>query len=325
MADQEELIHQINSLSDSIRKKHLILKSGISEKNAFIENTFKPIVEPLKDISQQLKHTKEFDTMQADSTVKHSTPASSSKKILSQLDLSSTDDNVESDNSEVSETLEPTTQSGKGETDLPTKSTDTAVSNLSIIGQSIGEKSDTARKYLVKMLHDNPGHNRNYHVYGARIGDDGLMVGDSELQIDKSDNFIINGKVYKGTPGLYELLFKNIPNGYTKRDLNKFKKICIQTNLHRRRYSKTSPIHRNNSKKYNLIISTLFPTVRGKVTGSGMSLKSLNQTNVFYYHDLNDLVDRMRLIHDAKQAGHTGLDNEMLALIEELKRKNIVV
>ncbi|WP_143442451.1 hypothetical protein [Klebsiella pneumoniae] len=62
MADQEMLINEIKSLSDAIRKKNRDLKLGISERHRYLENTFKPVVDPLQEISRKLdKPSPEMD------------------------------------------------------------------------------------------------------------------------------------------------------------------------------------------------------------------------------------------------------------------------
>src|SRR5436190_11255200 len=54
MADQEKLVDEIKSLSDSIRRKHRALRLGVSEREQFLESTFKPVIGPLSDISKKL-------------------------------------------------------------------------------------------------------------------------------------------------------------------------------------------------------------------------------------------------------------------------------
>ena len=45
------------------------------------------------------------------------------------------------------------------------------------------------------------------------------MIGDSNVKIDDNDNFHVKGKIYEGTPGLYELLFMKLPKKYNKDDM----------------------------------------------------------------------------------------------------------
>jgi len=63
--------------------------------------------------------------------------------------------------------------------------------------------------------------------------DNKWMVGDSALEINQDDdNFYLGGKQYKGTPGLYELLFMKHPVMYVYRTLSK--RIQVNTSKHQR-------------------------------------------------------------------------------------------
>lgn len=44
-----------------------------------------------------------------------------------------------------------------------------------------------------------------------------------------------------------------------------------------------------------------------------------------YWNDLNELVDRLRLLVASTIAGHTGHNNEIISIIEELREADIVV
>jgi len=49
------------------------------------------------------------------------------------------------------------------------------------------------------------------YVYGVYLHKDGLMFGNKRFDVDDADNIIIDGVQYVGTPGLFELIFKRIP------------------------------------------------------------------------------------------------------------------
>jgi len=62
-------------------------------------------------------------------------------------------------------------------------------------------------------------------VYGVYLHKDGLIFGNKCFDVDEADNIIIDGIRYVDTPGLYELIFKRIPDDllYTDEDMNKYK------------------------------------------------------------------------------------------------------
>ena len=140
----------------------------------------------------------------------------------------------------------------------------------------------------------------------------------------KNNNLTIKQKTFKGTPGLFELVFKNVPTKYTSLDLKLFKQILKLTNAHKKNYAPNSPIYRNKSKKYLSIIEKLFPP-RSAKSGQGMSLKDVYKTNIIYYNNVNKLVNRLRLLYEAKHAGHTGVDNEIVALTGELRNRGYII
>ena len=100
------------------------------------------------------------------------------------------------------------------------------------------------------------------YTYGVRYVDGKWMI--SPLEIDEDDNFIIKGVRYKGTPGLYELVFMKEPDEgvYNEADLTSYKAILIATNAHKHHYLASAQINSNRGTKYKKIISIMFPTKR---------------------------------------------------------------
>lgn len=325
MTNQEELLKTIKVLSESIKKKTHALKIGLIDRNRYLEDTFKPIVEPLnkiKDTITKPSNISQDDSVEYKSNInEHDTSGAESSERDTEYLSKSSDILYEDDDDDEEKSTDKQDEgnnSGDHTSESPT--------NISILSQEIGKKGPLSRKYILKMLHSGPKGSR-YHVYGARLESDGLRMGDSKLIVDDNDNLTIKEQTFKGTSGLFELIFKHVPNKYTKSDLNTFKNICILTNSHRKSYSQATPIHRNRSEKYKTVIAKLFSKCRGKhriAKGKGVSMKSVYDTNIIYYNDVNKLVDRMRLIHESIQAGHNGLENEMVALTEELKGRGYI-
>lgn len=323
MTNQEELLNEIKVLSDSIRKKHLALKEGIIARNQYLEDTFKPIVDPLNKINDTIKQTslssqgEKIENYKQQAKELGTSDTRSSERDTESVTKSSDITEEEDDDEEIKTDIE---EEGESDTNVASDSP----TNISILSREIGEKGPLSRKYILKMLHG-ARQSSKYHVYGARLAKDGIRIGDSQLTVDDNDNIKIKGQTFKGTSGLFELIFESTPKKYSKSDLNKFKTICMLTNSHRKAYSPSTPIHRNKSEKYKNVIAKLFSKYRGlKRTGKGMSMKSVYNTNIIYYNDVNKLVDRMRLIYESIQAGHNGLDNEMVALTEELKGRGYI-
>ena len=144
---------------------------------------------------------------------------------------------------------------------------------------------------------------------------DKWMVGNSVLEINQDDSFYIAGKRYRGTPGLYELMFMKEPNKsvYDENDLAAYKSILSDTNAHKHYHLPGAKINTNKGVKYREIIARLFPPRSGR------------GIDYVHWNDPNELVERLRLLVSSKRAGHTGHGNEIISVVEELREANIIV
>jgi len=102
-------------------------------------------------------------------------------------------------------------------------------------------------------------------VYGVRLDKDGIMMLSSK-KFDNSDHIIIDGVRYVGTPNLYELIFKRVPDYdvHTEDDKRKYKSILasLVTNAHRRNYIEHSHLRNNRRYKYKYVIAPLLTLER---------------------------------------------------------------
>jgi len=113
-------------------------------------------------------------------------------------------------------------------------------------------------KYI-NMLLDDDREKMIDHVYGVYFSENGTFS-DKQFDIDTNDFMIIDVIKYKSTPGLYELIFKRIPDTiYTENDKLAYKNMLLVTNAHRRNHN---PILGNKGYKYKNIIVSL---VSGKI------------------------------------------------------------
>ena len=44
-----------------------------------------------------------------------------------------------------------------------------------------------------------------------------------------------------------------------------------------------------------------------------------------YFDDINEIVERLKLLISSKIAGHTGHENEIISILEELREANIII
>ena len=58
----------------------------------------------------------------------------------------------------------------------------------------------------------------------------GYIMGNKTVQVVGND-IVVDGDTYKGTPGLWSLIFRKIPKGFTPEDMKEYKKLVSQTNV----------------------------------------------------------------------------------------------
>lgn len=189
---------------------------------------------------------------------------------------------------------------------------------------------------------------------GERYSTGKYLLGSSEI------NFSDNGEIiniitdegfkypYKGSVALYELIFKNHPTEATVRSnpqaIRDYKNILEKTNVHRTKFNPANKLRSNSGYKYKKVIkpilegnfkSTAFRQSPGGRSRSntlpstsqiGKGILKLNNKKVQYvpYKTPNSLVNRLRLLIGAQQAGNNSHDNEITYIIDELKNIKVI-
>lgn len=155
-------------------------------------------------------------------------------------------------------------------------------------------------------------------TYGPKIrADRTITLGKKEVKFIQN-SILIDGEEYTITPGIIRLLFNKNPMVYTQDDLETYRKILIQTSAHLNRDDKI----KTTGNKYMKIISDLFNTGLG-LNNYDTSM-NLQEHNLVYWDDPNELVDRLRLLLASKAAGNTGVSNEILSIFEELLEAGLI-
>lgn len=172
-----------------------------------------------------------------------------------------------------------------------------------------------AAEYLGQYLSKN---NSTDTTYGIRRDNNKFYIGNQEIEI-ANDDITIGNKTFTGTKGLWELLTLKKPSEYTNPDLENYKEILELTNGHLKGHKPGAAIASNAHYKYINIIKPLF-----KTSGEGMREVTGHKIDYIYWNDPNELVDRLRLLWLSRQAGNTGVNNEIDAIIEELRESRII-
>ena len=172
-------------------------------------------------------------------------------------------------------------------------------------------------------------------TFGFKVKDRKLQIGDELIKI-KGDDIIIKDKVYPGTPGLWGLImYEDPPEELTNEDFLNYGNILMQTNAISQENYPNRP-KSSKSKKWKNIISPIWEEIKKRkaneetdeetddkdeddpqpsTSGTGLTILP---------SDPNALIDRFDLLFSSQKAGHTGVRNEIISILDELKRQGVI-
>lgn len=305
-----------------IRKKFRDLHNKKLSLHEEVSKTYKPIIEPLETLVKYKKdkyETKENELPKVEKKEKQETKYNYMPDSVFKTAVASHRANPFKISQSNSESDDPNIS---GITPIRDDEDDEA----GLLEDSIKKKASQSGSPLI----DN--------TYGFRYKNGQLRLGNEPVFVKNGSNgltYSIRKKNFDITPGLTDLLLLKNPTKYTEADLNVYKDMLVYTSAHKKNYSRSGSLIRHESNpKYQSIISSLFPqgrkSERNKIGGSlktpQTKYKYVNKNGVdyVYWDDPNELVDRLRLLMASQVAGHTGHDNEIISIIEELREANII-
>lgn len=322
MSEEKAIKQQIIMTAKAVKKKIKCMKSNKLDSEMVLENVLKPITDPLNILAKNNKarfedklgsiYDKKIHNHSLSGPVNE--PTIIKKRKFSEVSDTSKiqqndDDNILSEHYSETESNSENNMSDEffeSNPDSASTPKDKSISNWSLSSEA---------------LKDVP--------YGVRIERGKLMIGSKPLSMT-DDVLTIAGKKYAKTKGLVELLFKNPSNLtiITENDKQNYKLILLDTNAHRRKYDPKQPINANKGNKYTCIIKPLFNQRKTENISKGNGIpkfkKVKKNVDYVYWDDPNELVERLKLLIASRDAGNTGLDNEIISIIEELKEYGII-
>ena len=178
-------------------------------------------------------------------------------------------------------------------------------------------------------------------TFGLYVQNGKFKIGNKEVNIE-DNNIKVDDKIFEGTKGFWELVTSKNPKNYTEEDLSKYQQLVILTNT---AYQGNNP-NQNKPKssgsiKWKKIIKPIWEAIKeqeedeeeykefkepdedepqpgtSSTDSSGEGLKFLSS-------DPNALIDRFDLLFSSKKAGHTGVRNEIISILDELKRQKVI-
>ena len=175
-------------------------------------------------------------------------------------------------------------------------------------------------------------------TYGIYAKDGKFKIGDKFITIEDND-IKVDGIIFEGTPGFWELVtsksIKN-PENYKEDDLNKYRRLVILTNTAYRNNDPTQNYPKQSKgNKWKNVIKPIWSAIQEqkdeedykefeepdeddpqpKTSGTGLKILP---------SDPNALINRFDLLFSSKKAGHTGVRNEIVSILDELKRQGVI-
>ena len=377
----KRLAQELVKSRKAVKQKLQYLKLASTSAQSQLEETYKPLTQPLQQLISTIEKTEPFDIKQEPAILKEeiTTPkrfyktSTPTKRKTGKTPILPTELPSFFDTSLASASQLPSVRETSviAETTPPTDSSDGTVENLNISDileqtkQSIRTYIDTPaynewlaafhqlpRVYIDEGVKDTE--NKFDHNYGVvhDIESDKFFLGltHKPLEID-GKNIIVEGITYPGTVGLYELLFKKDPVGYKPKDLDNYMDILARTNAYRRNHEPDGQVQGNSSLKYMTIIGPYLQKMgitkkknpiqalseafskpqppyiqtRKRIGYRLITKNNKSNTDYVYWDNINELVDRLRLLMASTAAGHTGHQNEIISIVEELKEAKIII
>lgn len=328
---KKEIDVRIRALADSIRKKHLALKLGKEAVEKMSKEVLKPVTDPLAAIIaanvEDKQHKKDIPPPVV---IKQAPRLRKGKSFRKKVKVSKATVKQES--------LSPVAGSEEDEYE----SADTGDDEDDDDKQRVHSVRDTKvmGKYppiaegYIKMMRE--GKAKFDPTFGLQYEKDSdkWSIGNSYVAFDNKTNDIFVGDTrFKGSKGLYELLFMKEPDTrlITEADKTNYGAILRMTNAHRYKSRPDGRVKASASYKYLRIIKPLVESEitelkAGKRSGKGIyKVNSNKPIEYVYWNDVNELVDRLRLLYASKSAGNNAHDNEIACILQELKEEKIII
>lgn len=384
---------QLVKTRKAVKDKYQKLKSDVTATELKLENTYKPIIQPLKQLVTQydrlalIEPKREIKEEGADQYEFPfiSTPKKTKQKYKQtgqtpqlpldmpsffgdsryDLGLSKTTREIPFQDTSIIAESEPQQESSEERT--PTANLEELINQTrQVIQQYVDQPGyveyledfeELPRTYIDANIRDTS--NNFDHKYGVvhDFEQNKFTLGLTQEPIDfQGKDIKVKNIKYPGTVGLYELLFKKEPLGYTSKDMDNYMDILARVNAYKDQVGNVSTSSNRYEKFRKIILPYLnkkgitkkgakdlsaaqstsglafakpqFPgrtTRQTKRIGKGLTLKNTKQNvDYVYWDNANELVDRLRLLISSTTAGHNDHINEIISIIEELKEAKII-
>jgi hypothetical protein len=336
---QEEinLKRKLVEATDAVRKKYKTLKARVSENKSELEEIYRPVTTRLESIKGAVTdftklplkpHAIKTPLMQQSTK-----PGSSKKTGPKSREMDDTMKLMDPD------LLPPTPAQSMFEEEFITPTAESeAVAAIKPKKLTFSSESKKPKhivlEYIEKLKRSTAGFDTTYGVYQNTDGK--FYMGNSEVHFPPGQISLKRGNTalgkYPVSDQLLDLIFLKQPkalqhlNKISEDTLKIYYNLLTTSNAIFHSFNPTLAFKTSNSHKYTKIIK---PLIRSQKTGGNLTLlnnKVLNSRKIdyVYWNKPKELINRLRLLWGSKQAGNTGVDNEIISIIEELREEGII-
>lgn len=313
------IVRKIREAQKDIRQKTLALKLGQSEAQSSIESSLKPLIDPLEKIIK-LKNRDVYEkelfesSKSAISTPKHHSNTSSVN--------TSTFDVRGEKTSDYPMVYTPEWDPFQSTYETPSTSRPISKINPQIQMEAfnnsipehpeknvVGDRRQSASNldYYLNMLHAKD--DKIDKASGITFVRGRYYLNRVPIKFGVSNKkkvIEVEGKKINLSPGINELLFMRQPNDdlINALDVRNYKKIAELCAFTGDKKLKTQKLQ--------------------TFLGKGLMVDNNNKIDYVYWDNPNELVNRLELLQASKRAGHTGHDNEIISIEEELREGGFI-
>lgn len=330
------LKRQLIEATDAVRKKFNLLKQNAMTDQQTLEKLYEPITKSIKMMTtSKMNSPTNIKTSNTSANNQNNVPRKPKK--FPPLKWPSTPELYQSSST-------PETKKDENYSQLytpPTSSLDNTLTETESTYQNEDENaSDLVKFHLSNVISGNKNYDR---IYGVRNTDNKFYMGKYEVRFENDEISVWSrGKrlqTFNGSPELYELIFLKDPHCLDSKDLSNndiknYGKLMYITNAPYQQYDIRKGLNVSRTRKFPFI-ANLTPSphsLRKQIKkGSGISKKisqykefNKNPIDYTYWNSVQELIERLRLLWSSKMAGNTGVDNEILSIIEELREEGVI-
>ena len=172
-------------------------------------------------------------------------------------------------------------------------------------------------------------------TFGLYAQEGKFKIGNKEVNIEDND-IKVDDTTFEGTPGFWELVTSKNPENYTEEDLDKYQRLVILTNTaFQNNDPKNNKAKSSKSPKWKNIIKPIWEQIKKQKEEEDyeeeyeedeeFTLSPTKGTGLkILPSDPNALINRFDLLFSSKKAGHTGVRNEIVSILDELKRQGVL-